>query len=112
MRRLVWAFADRTYHIVGNLMPWLKCIFNIQSSKPTPYLGQIFVISWFTGHFFLSDLGFGEGDEKKSFENDQLYLVPIFHKIFKIGGTGGGIHLNPLWIGHWNLSYHTVYIFY
>ena len=25
MRRLVWAFAGRTYHIVENLMPWLKC---------------------------------------------------------------------------------------
>ena len=23
MRRLVWAFAGRTYHIVGNLMSWL-----------------------------------------------------------------------------------------
>ena len=22
MRRLVWAFAGRTYHIVGNLMQW------------------------------------------------------------------------------------------
>ena len=26
MRRLVWAFAGRTYHIVGNLMPWLNYI--------------------------------------------------------------------------------------
>ena len=24
MHRLVWAFAGHTYHIVGNLMPWLK----------------------------------------------------------------------------------------
>ena len=24
MRRLVWAFAGRTYHIVGNLMPRIK----------------------------------------------------------------------------------------
>ena len=24
MRRLVWAFAGRTYNIVGNLMSWLK----------------------------------------------------------------------------------------
>ena len=23
MRRLIWGFADRTYHIVGNLMHWL-----------------------------------------------------------------------------------------
>ena len=29
MRRLVWAFAGLTYHIVGNLMPWLKW-FNIK----------------------------------------------------------------------------------
>ena len=29
MRRLVWAFAGRTYHIVGNLMSWLKsCLWN------------------------------------------------------------------------------------
>ena len=29
MRRLVWAFAGRTYHIVGNLMSWLKsCLCN------------------------------------------------------------------------------------
>ena len=26
MRRLVGAFAGRTYHIVGNIMMWLKCI--------------------------------------------------------------------------------------
>ena len=25
MHRLVWAFAGRTYHIVGNLMPRLIC---------------------------------------------------------------------------------------
>ena len=25
MRSLIWAFAGRTYHIVGNLMHWLKC---------------------------------------------------------------------------------------
>ena len=24
MRRLIWGFAGRTYHIVGNLMSWLK----------------------------------------------------------------------------------------
>ena len=24
MRRLIWGFAGRTYHIVGNLMHWLK----------------------------------------------------------------------------------------
>ena len=24
MRRLIGAFAGRTYHIVGNLMPWLN----------------------------------------------------------------------------------------
>ena len=29
MRRLVWAFAGRTYHIVGNLMPRLKYKFYI-----------------------------------------------------------------------------------
>ena len=26
MRRLVWAFAGHTYHIVGNLMHWLLYI--------------------------------------------------------------------------------------
>ena len=25
MRRLIWGFAGRTYHIVGNLMSWLIC---------------------------------------------------------------------------------------
>ena len=25
MRRLIWGFAGRAYHIVGNLMHWLKC---------------------------------------------------------------------------------------
>ena len=25
MRRLILGFAGRTYHIVGNLMHWLKC---------------------------------------------------------------------------------------
>ena len=24
MRRLIWGFAGRTYHIVGNLMHWLN----------------------------------------------------------------------------------------
>ena len=28
MRRLVWDFAGRTHHIVGNLMHWLICLFN------------------------------------------------------------------------------------
>ena len=27
MRRLVWAFDGRTYHIVGNLMSWLIYVF-------------------------------------------------------------------------------------
>ena len=26
MRRLIWGFAGRTYHIVGNIMHWLICI--------------------------------------------------------------------------------------
>ena len=26
MRRLIWGFAGRTYHIVGNLMHWLICV--------------------------------------------------------------------------------------
>ena len=26
MRRLIWAFAGLTYHIVGNLMSWLICL--------------------------------------------------------------------------------------
>ena len=25
MRRLIWSFAGRTYHIVGNLISWLIC---------------------------------------------------------------------------------------
>ena len=25
MRRLIWAFAGRTYHVVGNLLHWLMC---------------------------------------------------------------------------------------
>ena len=24
MRRLIWGFAGRTYHIVGNLMHWVR----------------------------------------------------------------------------------------
>ena len=27
MRRLIWGFAGRTYHIVGNLIHWLKLLY-------------------------------------------------------------------------------------
>ena len=26
MRRLIWGFVGRTYHIVGNHMSWLRCL--------------------------------------------------------------------------------------
>ena len=29
MRRLMWGFAGRTYHIVGNTIPWLNCLFKV-----------------------------------------------------------------------------------
>ena len=31
MRRLIWGFAGRTYHIVGNLMHWLKFVYGVNS---------------------------------------------------------------------------------
>ena len=31
MGRLIWGYAGRTYHIVGNLMHWLKCKFKIKT---------------------------------------------------------------------------------
>ena len=41
IRRLIWAFAGRTYHIVGNLMHWLK--FNISKrSNDVIWASRIF----------------------------------------------------------------------
>ena len=35
MRRLIWGFAGRTYHIVGNLMHWLKYNFQMNLKYKT-----------------------------------------------------------------------------
>ena len=35
MRRLVWAFAGHTYHIVGNLMHWLIIYVNVYDAEET-----------------------------------------------------------------------------
>ena len=48
MHRLIWGFAGRTYHIVGNLMPWLNIIINsylaILKFSQKSYIFQIFSI--------------------------------------------------------------------
>ena len=37
MRRLIWGFAGRTYHIVGNLMHWLKCNMKLHFFRKSDY---------------------------------------------------------------------------
>ena len=37
MRRLIWGFAGRTYHIVGNLMYWLKCNMKLHFFRKSDY---------------------------------------------------------------------------
>ena len=37
MRRLIWGFAGRTYHIVGYLMQRLKCIHIVFLNKNKTY---------------------------------------------------------------------------
>ena len=41
MRRLIWGFAGRTYHIVGNLMHWLICYYKWAGVKPKEQIGHI-----------------------------------------------------------------------
>ena len=55
MRRLVWGFAGRTYHIVGNLMPRLNYFSSIKL------------------RFYLSDQGF-----------DSLRVIHVMQKQNKI----------------------------
>ena len=66
MRRLIWGFAGRTYHIVGNLMHWLSVIFSCCCQLPINrafLIGSFIYCLWFiseimlyffTYHFYLN----------------------------------------------------------
>ena len=51
MRRLIWGFAGRTHHIVGNLMHWLvsscskkgSCFDKFEETRSAPQIG---VCNW------------------------------------------------------------------
>ena len=55
MRRLVWAFAGRTYQIVGNLMPGLNYVFDVWELRTPPF--QAIVILHQNIHLYESMVG-------------------------------------------------------
>ena len=44
MRRLIWGFAGRTYHIVENLMHWLKSVCASAQSDQSPSFQNIYIL--------------------------------------------------------------------
>ena len=46
MRRLIWGFAGRTYHIIGNLMHWLISIAKVDSFALRGCIFQKLLLAW------------------------------------------------------------------
>ena len=77
MRRLIWGLAGRTYHIVGNLMHWLKCFFAILRSHCLSY----FLSKWQNSKETLISLMqcYGFNVLKKLFKCKNVYANDVTH---------------------------------
>ena len=62
MRRLIWGFAGRTYHIVGNLMHWLISWYDdIQV-----WAFQLVNMMWYASEIIDIDQGISQGQYLKN----------------------------------------------
>ena len=90
--RLIWGFAGYTYHIVGNLMPWLKLTLCIRARKalgtlsictgwPEPLLHKYVLSTKIT--CACSSVGYGHSDQTAPTcnQNNKIAIcTPIYSK--------------------------------